>query len=202
MSKPRFMVFKLKDLWVPVIVTVLAIIMVVFFISKLTTTKTTFAPDQGFNDGLYLAEISLDNAEFNVAVSIHKNSIKSVELRNMDEQAKLMYPLFEPSIAYINDQVTKTQSLEIEEFAEAKETAAFIMSAIKDALALPEQTVDMLENNIDNSDHSVDDYILTDPINDSIDNSIDNPAMSDQVYVDWESELDAILVDEGATEID
>lgn len=198
MSKPKFMVFKLKDLWIPVIVTIFAIVMVVFFVSKLTATKTTFLPDQGFNDGLYLAEISLDNADFNVAVSIHKNSIKSIELRNMDEQAKLMYPLFEPSIAYINDQVTKTQSLEIEEFAEAKETASFLMSAIKDALALPDQTVDMLDGNLDKSDDYVDDYILTEPVS----NSIDNPDMTDEMFIDWETELDAILIDEGASEID
>lgn len=198
MSKPKFMVFKLKDLWIPVIVTILAIVMVVFFISKLTATKTTFSPDQGFNDGLYLAEISLDNADFNVAVSIHKNAIKSIELRNMDEQAKLMYPLFEPSIAYINEQVTKTQSLEIEEFAEGKETAAFLMSAIKDALALPDQTVDMMDGNLDKSDDYVDDYILTEPVS----NSATNPDMSDEIYIDWETELDAILIDEGATEID
>ncbi len=199
MSKPRFMVFKLKDLWVPVIVTIFAIIMVVFFVSKLTATKATFVPDQGFNDGLYVAEISLDNAAFNVAISIHKNSIRSVELRNMDEQAKLMYPLFEPSIAYINDQVTKTQSLEIDEFAQAKETTAFLMSAVKDALSLPDETVDMLEDNLDMPpDNNVDDYILTDPIDDAM----DSPEMSDQSYVDWETELDAILIDEGATEID
>ena len=198
MSKPKFMVFKLKDLWVPVIVTIFAIIMVVFFISKLTATKATFSPDQGFSDGLYLAEISLDNAEFNVAVSIHKNSIKSVELRNMTEDAKLMYPLFEPSMAYINDQVTKTQSLDISEFAQAKETAAFLMDAIRDALALPEETVNMLDNNMTNTDSTVDDYILTDPMN----NSTNNPEMSDQMYIDWETELDAILTDEGAVSID
>lgn len=192
------MVFKLKDLWVPVIVTIFAIIMVVFFVSKLTATKATFSPDQGLSDGLYVAEISLDNAEFNVAVSIHKNAIKSVELRNMDEKAKIMYPLFEPSMAYINDQVTKTQSLEIEEFAEAKETAAFLMDAIRDALALPDETVDVLKNDPGKTDNTANDYIPTDPINDSI----GNPEMSDQLYIDWETELDAILIDEGALEID
>lgn len=197
MAKPKFMVFKLKDLWLPVIVTIFAIIMVVFFISKLTATKATFSPDQGFNDGLYVAEISLDNADFNVAVSIHKNAIKSVELQNMNEDAKLMYPLFEPSMAYINEQVTKTQSLDIEEFAQAKETTAFLMDAIKSALALPEETVNHLESNI-TSDNTVDDYIPADPM----DNSINNPEMTDQLYVDWETELDAILVDEGAAEVD
>lgn len=185
------MVFKLKDLWIPVIVTVFAIIMVVFFVSRLTASKATFAPDQAFSDGLYVATISLDNAEFNVAVSIHKNAIKSVELRNMDEDAKLMYPLFEPSIDFINESVTKTQSLEIEEFAQAKETTAFLMDAVKDALSLSDHGVDVNQN-------SLDDYIITDPIN----NSIDNPEMSDQSYLDWESELDALLEDEGGIVID
>lgn len=198
MSKPKFMVFKLKDLWVPIIVTVFAIALVVFFVSKITATKATFSPDQGFNDGLYVAEISLDNADFNVAVSIHKNAIKSVELRNMDEEAKLMYPLFEPSMAYINEQITKTQSLEIEEFAQAKETAAFLMSAIRDALSLSDETVNAPNYlDTDNTDNT-DDYITTDPV----DSSIDNPEMSDQVYIDWETELDSILEDYGDVEVD
>ena len=196
MSKPKFMVFKLKDLWVPIIVTVFAIVLVVFFISKITATKATFSPDQGFNDGLYVAEISLDNAEFNVAVSVHKNSIKSVELRNMDEEAKLMYPLFEPSIAYINEQITKTQSLEIEEFAQAKETAAFLMSAVRDALSLSDETVKAPVDHLEND--NTDDYIITDPMDDSV----DNPEMSDQVYIDWETELDSVLEDYGDVEID
>lgn len=196
MSKPKFMVFKLKDLWVPIIVTVFAIALVVFFISKITATKATFSPDQGFNDGLYVAEISLDNAEFNVAVSVHKNSIKSVELRNMDEDAKLMYPLFEPSMAYINDQITKTQSLEIEEFAEAKETAAFLMSAVRDALSLSDETVNAPVDHLETD--NTDDYIITDPMDDSV----DNPEMSDQVYIDWETELDSVLEDYGDVEID
>ena len=191
------MVFKLKDLWVPLIVTVVAIIMVVFFFSKLTATRATLAPDSGFSDGLYVAEIALDNADFNVAVSIHKNSIKSIELRNMDEDAKIMYPLIEPSIAYINEQVTKTQSLEIDDFAEAKETAAFLMSAVKDALAIPDETVDMIETNFSIPADNTDDYIITDPANNA-----NNPDMSNEMYIDWETELDAILIDEGAVEID
>lgn len=177
MSKPKFMVFKLKDLWVPVIVTIVAILMVVFFVSRFTATKPTFAPQQDYSNGDYVAKISLDNAEFNVAVSIHKNAITSVELRNMDERAKIMYPLFEPSMSYINDQVTKTQSLDIAEFSQAKETTAFLMNAVKDALSLTEETVDMPEYNLD-------DYI------------INNPEMSDQAYIDWETEIDALLEDE------
>lgn len=185
MSKPKFMVFKLKDLWVPIIITIFAVIMVVFFISRFTATKATFSPDEAFNDGLYVTEIALDNANFNVAVSIHKNSIKSVELRNMDEEAKLMYPLFEPSIAFINEEVTKTQSLEIGEFEPAKETTEFLMSAVRDALSLNEETVDMPEEHIE-------DYIITEPVS----HSIDNPEMSDEVYIDWESELDGLFEDE------
>ena len=177
MSKPKFMVFKLKDLWVPVIVVIVAVLMVVFFVSKFTATQPTFAPQEDYSNGDYLANISLDNADFNVAVSIHKNAITSVELRNMDEDAKMMYPLFESSISHINEQVTKTQSLDIADFPDAKETTAFLISAVKDALSLTDGTIDMLDDHLD-------DYI------------IDNPEMSDQAYIDWETEIDAMLEDE------
>lgn len=185
MSKPKFMVFKLKDLWVPIIIAIFAIIMVIFLITRFTATKPTFSPDAAFNDGLYVTEISLDDADFNVAVSIHKNTIKSVELRNLDDETKFMFPLLEPSIAYINEEVTKTQSLEIAPFEEARETTEFLMSAVKEALSLNEETVDMPADNLE-------DYILTEPVS----NSIDNPDMSDQAYIDWESELDMLLEDE------
>lgn len=183
MSGPRFMVFKLKDLWVPVIVTIIAILMVVFFVSRLTVAKPTFAPQEDYTDGVYVAKISLDNADFNVAVSIHKNSITAIELRNMDEKAKLMYPLFEPSIAYINDHVTKTQSLDIPEFTEAKQTTAFLMGAVKDALSISENTADMMEMNTE-------DEVIT------------NPDMSDQAYVDWELEIDALFENETELELE
>lgn len=177
MSKPKFMVFKAKDLWVPVIMTIIAILLVVFFVSKFTATKPTFAPQQDYSNGDYIAKISLDNAEFDVAVSIHKNAITSVELRNMDEQAKMLYPLFEPSIAYINNEITKTQSLDIAEFPDAKETTAFLISAVKDALSLNDKAVKTPE-------YHLDDYIISDP------------QMPSQAYVDWETELDALLNDD------
>lgn len=174
MSKPKFMVFKLRDLWVPVIVAIVAILMIMFFVSRFTATKPTFSPQEDYKDGDYVSTISLDNAEFNVAVSIHENAITSVELRNMDEQAQIMYPLFETSMDYINEQVTKTQSLDIGEFEPAKETTNFLMAAVKDALSLSEDPVNMLED-------SLDDYIIS------------NPEMSDQAYIDWESEIDELL---------
>lgn len=182
MSKPKFMVFKLRDLWVPVIVTIVAVLMVVFFVSKFSATKPTFAPQEDYSNGDYVTKISLDNADFNVAVSVHKNAITSVELRNMDQQAKIMYPLFEPSIAFINEEVTKTQSLDIAEFPPAKETTAFLMAAVRDALSLSDQTVDVLE-----------DSLLEDHLEDYINS---NPEMSDQAYVDWEAEIDMLLEDE------
>lgn len=176
MPNPKFMVFKLKDLLVPVIVTIIAIVMVVFFVSRLTATRPTFAPQENYSDGVYMAKISLDNADFNVAVSIQKNTIKSVELRNMDEKAKLMYPLVEPSIAYINQQVTKTQSFDIPEFTEAKQTTALLIGAVKDALSISEDTADINELNTG-------DEVIT------------NPEMSDQAYIDWEVEIDALFED-------
>jgi len=187
MSKPKFMVFKLRDLWVPIIVTIVAVLMVVFFISKFTATKPTFAPQQDYSNGDYVTKISLDNADFNVAVSIHKNAITSVELRNMDEQAKMMYPLFESSMDYINGEITKTQSLEIAEFPPAKETTEFLMAAVRDALSLSEQTVDSP------ADSLLDNGLLEDNVEDYI---ISNPEMSDQAYIDWEVEIDQLLEDE------
>lgn len=178
MSKPKFMVFKLKDLWVPVIVTIITVLMIIFFVSKFTATKPTFAPQQDYTNGDYLAQISLDNADFDVAVSIHKNAITSVELRNMNAQAKVMYPLFEPSIDHINQEVTKTQSFDIAEFEPAKETTTFLLDAVKEALSLSESHVDNVEDNVDN-------YI------------IDNPEMSDQAYIDWETEIDELFENEG-----
>ncbi len=174
MSKPKFMVFKLRDLWVPVIVTIIAVLLIIFFVSRFTATKPTFAPQQDYNNGDYLAQISLDNADFDVAVSIHKNAIKSVELRNMNEQAKLMYPLFEPSIDYLNKEITKTQSLDVAEFEPAKETTIFLLNAVKEALSLSDDHLDELDDNADN-------YI------------IDNPEMSDQAYIDWETEIDELF---------
>ena len=182
MSKPKFMVFKLRDLWVPVIVTIVAVLMIVFFVSKFSAAKPTFAPQEDYSNGDYVTKISLDNADFNVAVSIHKNAITSVELRNMDEQTKMMYPLLEPSMEFINAQVTKTQSLDIAEFEPAKETTAFLIAAVRDALSLSGQADDILEDSL--LEDNVEDYIISDP------------EVSDQAYIDWEKEINMLLEDE------
>ena len=62
--------------------------------------------------GVYTSAMSLNNTALEVEVTVDESHINSIRFSNLDETVAAMYPLIQPEIENIAQQVYEQQSLE------------------------------------------------------------------------------------------
>ena len=73
--------------------------------------------------------------ELEVEVTVDENHINSIRFSNLDDTVTTMYPLIQPTMEEIADQICQTQSLEnISYSSDNPYTSQIIINAIDDAL--------------------------------------------------------------------
>lgn len=97
--------------------------------SATVSSQATYIP------GIYTTELVLGGQTIDVEVIVGQEAISSIRLVNLSETVTTMYPLLEPTLESICEQVYETQSLEnIEYSAESKYTALVLLEAIQTSL--------------------------------------------------------------------
>lgn len=166
MSSPKFVVLKLRDLKLPGIMLLIAIAAFAFFMmsGKGDATAETFAPADSYEDGTYIASISLSDAEMDLVVNVKDHMIESISLDGFDENEKVIYEDLNYSISFVNDYVTSTQSLELPETNNITYSTSLLLDAVRvalsddsDATVTSTYQAPLLEN------LSTDQNIVTDP---------------------------------------
>lgn len=103
----------------------------------------SFHPDTGkhtketsqYIPGIYSSTITLGNHNLNVSVAVDANAINGVSIENLDETITTMYPLLEPALNEINDQITMVN--DVDDITYSKEnqyTYILLNQAIKNAI--------------------------------------------------------------------
>ena len=103
-----------------------------------------FLPDKGDSDnsesatytaGVYTSSILFKNSAIDVQVMVDANRITSISLVNLDESVSAMYPLVEPALEELTEQILKKQSTEgISYSADNQYTSLMLLEAIRTAL--------------------------------------------------------------------
>lgn len=136
MSSPKFMVLKLRDLKLPGIVLLVAIAAFAFFMMRGDgDAAETFSPSDTYEDGKYIASITLSDAEMDLVVNVKDNMIASISLDGFDENERVVYEDLNYSISFVNDYVTSTQSLELPETDNISYSTNLLMDAVRVALS-------------------------------------------------------------------
>lgn len=135
MSRPKFMVFKLSDLKIPFIMLLVVIAAFSFFMLTGNDTEATFAPDSSYEDGMYIANLAFADASMDVVVNVTENQITSISLDGFDDNEKMLYSSLSDSIAFVNDYVTATQSLQLPADSNITASTSILMDAINVALS-------------------------------------------------------------------
>lgn len=135
MSRPKFMVFKLSDLKIPFIMLLVVIAAFSFFMLTGDKSEETFAPDNGYKDGMYVANLAFADASMDVVVNVAKNQITSVTLDGFDETERMLYSSLNESVTFVNDYVTATQSLQLPTDSTITASTSILMDAINVALS-------------------------------------------------------------------
>ncbi len=135
-SKTKIVVLHMKEIIYTVVFVVLAIVLISLLVFMfLPRGKDETTDKKKYNPGVYTSTVTLNNTALEVEVAVDESHINSIRFANIDETVTTMFPLIQPSIENIAEQVYETQSLEnIEYSQENPYTSQVILSAIDDAL--------------------------------------------------------------------
>ena len=126
-SKTKIVVLRMKEIIYTGIFVGLAILLVTLCLIMFRPKKDTA--------GIYSASLNLGNQDVNVQVAVDANRISSVSLVPLSEAVTTMYPLMQPTLDELADQIVTTQSLEnLTYSSQSRYTSAALLKAIQTAL--------------------------------------------------------------------
>ena len=138
-AKTKIVVFQMKELIYTAIFVVLGILFILLFIfmflpkekSENPSTETT----SHYVAGVYTSSICFHDQALEVEVIVDKDHINSVRLINLNETVTTMYPLFEPVMEHISNQLLDGQSIDTVTYsAESQYTSQVLLESIRLAL--------------------------------------------------------------------
>lgn len=135
-SKTKIVVLHMKEIiytTVFVILGILLILLLVFMFApwgkKENVTEQKYAP------GVYTSTLTLNSTALEVEVTVDESHINSIRFANLDDSVTTMFPLIQPTLEEIADQVYEQQSLDNIVFSDDNPyTSQVITNAISEAL--------------------------------------------------------------------
>ena len=135
-SKTKIIVLHMKEIIYTAVFAVLGILLIILLVvmfgpggkDKNADAKKQYTP------GIYTSTLTLNNTNLEVEVSVDESHINSIRFSNLDEAVTTTFPLIQPAIEDIAEQVYEKQSLDdITLSDETPYTSHVILEAIKEA---------------------------------------------------------------------
>lgn len=136
-SKTKIVVLHTKEVIYTGIFVVLAVVLAVLLFLMFGKNKNAnpASADAIYHAGVYTSPITLNDNTFDVEVKVDENHINSISLVNLSETTTAMYPLVEPALDALSDQIYTSQSTENITYSEEnKYTSMLLLEAIDNAL--------------------------------------------------------------------
>jgi uncharacterized protein with FMN-binding domain len=141
-TQTKIVVIKSKELIYTGIFLVLGILFILLLVNmfgkgnaKKTETTSKYIP------GVYSSTISLGESTLQVAVTVDSNTVSGVTIENLSETITTMYPLLEPALQEINNQISVVDSVDDITYSKENQYTYIILNqALKNALAQAEVT--------------------------------------------------------------
>ena len=138
-SKTKIVVLRMKEIIYTAIFVGLAILLITLCFIMFRPGKdnvSVSAEPAGYLPGVYSAALTLGSEDVNVKVTVDKNRITSIDLVPLSEAVTTMYPLMQPTLDELADQIVSTQSLENLTYPEGTQyTSAALVQAIEACLS-------------------------------------------------------------------
>ena len=135
-AKTKIVVLHMKEMIYTVIFAGLGILLILLLIFMfLPKQKEKTAETMNYVAGVYTSTIQFNDSTIDVQVIVDEERIKSVSLVNLDETVATMYPLMEPAVENLAQQIVAKQSVENISYSEDNQyTSMVILNAASDAL--------------------------------------------------------------------
>ena len=140
-SKTKIIVLHMKEIIYTAIFIFLGILLIILLAfmfspksSNANNSKSHYVP------GIYTSTFSLNNTNLEIEVVVDDSHINAIRFTNLNEAVTTMYPLMQPTIEFISEQIYDTQSLEdITYHEDSPYTSKVILNAINEALKKAEE---------------------------------------------------------------
>ena len=141
-SKTKIVVLHMKEIIYTAIFVLLGILLIILLAIMFSSKKTTDTnSDHLYEPGVYTSTMTLNNTDLEVEVFVDSSHINAIRITNLNETVETMYPLMQPTVEYIAEQIYKNQSLEdISLSSESPYTSQLLLHTIDDALQKSRQT--------------------------------------------------------------
>ena len=136
-AKTKIVVLHMKELIYTAIFVGLGIllIMLLLFMFLPKKDKDNSVETMKYVAGVYTSSILFNDSALDAQVIVDENKINSISLVNLNETVATMYPLVEPALEEVADQIIKTQSVEnISYQADNQYTTIMLLNAVENAL--------------------------------------------------------------------
>ncbi|MCI8447550.1 MAG: hypothetical protein HFH30_03935 [Eubacterium sp.] len=140
-AKTRIVVLHMREVIYTAIFAALAILLILLLVFMFRSGKKDSAAQETMKyvSGVYTSSIVLNNQTMDLKVVVDDNRINAISLDNLDETAATMYPLMQPALDHISQQIYEKQSTENITYEEANQyTSVVLLNAIKNALSRAE----------------------------------------------------------------
>ena len=115
-SKTKIIVLHMKEIIYTAIFAALGILLIILLVVMFRPGGKKQPADahaeKQYTPGIYTSAHTLNNTNLEVEVSVDESHINSIRFSNLDESIATMFPLIQPAIEDIAEQIYKTQSLE------------------------------------------------------------------------------------------
>lgn len=135
-SKTKIVVLHMKEIIYTAVFVALGIILIILLAFMFIPKKGKEVDSKAkYTPGIYTSTVSLNSTNLEVEVVVDSTHINAIRISNLDEAVTTMYPLVQPTVEYIAEQIYETQSLEEISYNEdSPYTSQIIINAIEDAL--------------------------------------------------------------------
>ncbi len=135
-AKTKIVVLHMKEMIYTLIFAGLGILLILLLIFMfLPRQGSETAATMNYVAGVYTSTIQFNDSTIDVQVVVDEERINNVSLVNLDETVATMYPLMEPAVENLADQIITKQSTENIAYSEDNQyTSMVILNAVNDAL--------------------------------------------------------------------
>ena len=136
-SKTKIIVLHMKEIIYTAIFLALGLLLIILLavMFRPDSSARNTEMDKKYTPGTYTSTLTLNNTNLEVEVSVDESRINSIRFSNLDESITTMFPLIQPAIEDIAEQIYETQSLDNVSLSdETPYTSQVILDAIREAV--------------------------------------------------------------------
>ncbi len=147
-AKTKIVVLHMKEVIYTAIFVGLGILLIVLLLFMFLPEKKNHesVETMKYVAGVYTSSILFNDSTIDVQVIVDENKIQSIELVNLDETVTTMYPLVEPALESLTNQILEKQSLDdITYVSDNQYTSIMLLNAVENALAKADANISEVE---------------------------------------------------------